>query len=285
MHFSISATTSNQKQQSNEPTPPVSAAPKSVAIRKKAAVDITKPSVALKRKASSDAPQNSPKDDNNDTDDLISYAKVPKATDLVGDLMLNTFTAPVSNLSKKVPKFELNRHERLKQKRAERQGDGALKKHTLSHGDIKSGIRKFSQNPNQKPRASDLYLQREKQEAQKSQTNEDKVEEPELGHVDAQARKANAFRVKRPGDSSVRKIGLFKDQPEKIELGQRLVRPITEKIFDDIKVDSLDLHAHTVKNLLDLLGITQLTTAQQKTIPKALEGKFYCIFYNNFREI
>ncbi|TMW40389.1 hypothetical protein DOY81_014532, partial [Sarcophaga bullata] len=109
----------------------------------------------------------------------------------------------------------------------------------------------------------------EQQKDRRIESVEETKKEPlDLGDVDPLARKANAFRVKRPGDSSVRKIGLFKDQPEKIELGQRLVRPITEKIFDGAKVESLGLHPHTVKNLADVLGITMLTTVQQKSIPK-----------------
>ncbi|XP_075155695.1 putative ATP-dependent RNA helicase CG8611 [Haematobia irritans] len=262
--------------------------PKSIAIRRKADSNVleqSKPAVALKRKASLEkSPLTPPKKnyvaapprEDNDDSDLESYAKVSKPKELTGDLMLNICTTSVPSKPHQQAKSKLTRQERLQLKRAERQGDGMLKKRVLTEKEIKSGIRKYSQNPNQKPRAADLFVQREREEAQRqrAENGTDKpVEEPELGHVDPQARKANAFRVKRPGDSSVRKIGLFKDQPEKVELGQRLVRPITEKIFDDIKVDSLDLHAHTVKNLADVLGITQLTTVQKKTVPKAMEGK------------
>ncbi|KAL5276919.1 DDX31 family protein [Megaselia abdita] len=60
---------------------------------------------------------------------------------------------------------------------------------------------------------------------------------------------------------------------EKTEIvGQRFVRPIQEKVFTGAAIDSLDLHPHCVKNLSDLLSIKELTTVQQKAIPKALEG-------------
>uniref|UniRef100_A0A1I8M743 ATP-dependent RNA helicase n=1 Tax=Musca domestica TaxID=7370 RepID=A0A1I8M743_MUSDO len=262
--------------------------PKSMAIRRKVDTKPTKPngqSVALKRKATdniSEVPKKNfvaaPQSHQDDGDsDLESYARVPKTKDLAGDLMLNICTAPTGMVGKQQgQKAKLTRQERLQQKRSERQGgDGQLKKRTLSDNELKAGIRKFSKNPNQKPRAADLFVQREREEREALKAKEDSspVEEPELGHVDPQARKNNAFRVKRPGDSSVRKIGLFKDQPEKVELGQRFVKPITEKIFDNTKVESLDLHAHTVKNLADILSITHLTTVQKKTIPKALEGR------------
>lgn len=55
-------------------------------------------------------------------------------------------------------------------------------------------------------------------------------------------------------------------------VGQRFVKPIQEKVFTGASIDSLEIHPHCVKNLSDLLFITELTTVQQKTIPKALEG-------------
>lgn len=264
--------------------PAAPAQPKSMAIRRKAptntAVEPIKKSIAIKRKAA-EPPKPMPKKNfvaappkDNDDSDLEIYAKVAKPEPIAGELMLNICTAPSSKMA---PKKKLNQQERLQQKRLQRQGDGPLQRRTLTSKELSQGIRKFSQNPNQRPRASDLFEQKEREERQKTKNPDDKVEEEEeheLGHVDPTARKANAFRVRRPGDSSVRKIGLFKDQPEKIEMGQRLVKPITEKVFDGTKVESLELHPHTVKNLADVLSITQLTTVQQKTVPKAMEGKW-----------
>ncbi|XP_065364249.1 probable ATP-dependent RNA helicase CG8611 [Calliphora vicina] len=270
----------SQKQENSS----LKVAPKSMAIRKKA---ITKPTVnapksmALKRKVETNKQAQIPQknsyhsDNDSDVDTYINMAKPAAAQPAASDLMLNICTT--TSTMKSQPKLKLSKQERMQQKYDARKGNGPLNKRTLSHKELHSGIRKFSQNPNQKPRASDIFEQneREAKEALKVQTGEvEPVKEPvPLGDVDPQARKANAFRVTRPGDKSVRKIGLFRDQPEKMELGQRLVRPITEKIFDGGKSDSLGLHAHTVKNLFDLLGISQLTTVQQKCVPKALEGK------------
>lgn len=254
-------------------------APKSVAIRKMA---VKKPNTVATKSAI--VVKNDVKAQYSDNDsDVDTYLKMAKPSQAdTADLMLNICTAPTTT-KKIASKVKLSQQERLKQKREARKGNGPLNKRTLTHKELRDGLKKFSQNPNQKPRASDIFEQKEREERQKSSMEQQKAEgesveeaekEPlDLGEVDLHARKANAFRVKRPGDSSVRKIGLFKDQPEKIELGQRLVRPITEKIFDGAKVESLGLHPHTVKNLSDVLGITMLTTVQQKSIPKALEGK------------
>lgn len=217
-------------------------------------------------------------DNDSDVDTYLKMAK-PATTPIGNDLMLNICTAPTTS-KPQTNKTKLSKQERLQQKREARKGDGPLNKRTLTPKEIRTGIKKFTQNPNQKPRAADIFEQKEREAREalkkKEEETEKKTEDKEpldLGNVDPEARKANAFRVKRPGDSSVRKIGLFKDQPEKIELGQRLVRPIPEKLFDGCKLDSLGLHPHTVKNLSDLLGITELTTVQQKCVPKALEGK------------
>lgn len=249
---------------------PLQLAPKSIAIRKK--VD-RKPSANESLKSNKIA--NNHSDNDSDVDTYLKLAR-PAAT-VATDLMLNVCTAPNTIKPRQMPK--LSQRERIQQKREARKGDGPLTKRFLTQKELKTGIKKFTQNPNQKPRASDLFVQKEKEaketlNKQEADVSASPVKEPlELGEVDPAARKSNAFRMKRPGDSSVRKIGLFKDQPEKIEVGQRFVKPITEKIFDNCKLDSLGLHAHTVKNLSDLLGISQLTTVQQKCVPKALEGK------------
>lgn len=260
-------------------------APKSIAIRRKV---VNKPNTAttksvLTKTAPAAIPTKNfvkaPSVHSDGDSDLESYIKLAKPQPVATDLMLNICTTTSSSFSKPKPKPKLSKQERIQQKRDERKGNGPLPKRTLSSKEIHAGLRKFSQNPNQKPRASDIFEQKEREAKEsliKENQTEDEIKEAlELGEVDPNARKSNAFRVKRPGDSSVRKIGLFKDQPEKVELGQRLVRPITEKIFDGGKVESLGLHAHSVKNLLDLLGINQLTTVQQKCVPKALEGKVH----------
>ncbi|XP_017112918.1 probable ATP-dependent RNA helicase CG8611 isoform X2 [Drosophila elegans] len=77
----------------------------------------------------------------------------------------------------------------------------------------------------------------------------------------------NRFRTK--------KIGLFdqSDVEALKQLGQRAVKPVKETIFTGSKISTLGLHPHAVKNLEDLLGIRELTSVQQKTIPEVLLGK------------
>ncbi|XP_004530093.1 probable ATP-dependent RNA helicase CG8611 [Ceratitis capitata] len=108
--------------------------------------------------------------------------------------------------------------------------------------------------------------------------NEQKVQEKtdagiQENGVNLAARKANAFRVVRPEDKSVKKVGLFAKNPDAPVMGQRFVKPIAERLFDGTKIETLNIHPHTVKNLADTLSIVELTTVQKKTIPLALEGK------------
>lgn len=128
------------------------------------------------------------------------------------------------------------------------------------------------ENPNKLPRAGDLFkAQLDAERRQKRAAEEPKVEEPKQDATDSEPKNAvqaaNKFRTK--------KIGLF-DQSDVAalkQLGQRAVKPVKETIFSGSKVESLGLHAHAVKNLLDLLSISQLTTVQEKTIPQVLAGK------------
>lgn len=66
---------------------------------------------------------------------------------------------------------------------------------------------------------------------------------------------------------------LFGHNPEVPTVGQRFVKPITENVFCGKEVSSLNIHPHSVKNIKDLLNITELTTVQGKTIPVLLEGR------------
>nr|XP_014099692.2 probable ATP-dependent RNA helicase CG8611 [Bactrocera oleae] len=108
---------------------------------------------------------------------------------------------------------------------------------------------------------------------QKNSQNEESTAGVQQSSVNLVARKANAFRVVRPQDKSVKKVGLFADSPNTPVMGQRFVKPIVERLFDGTKIGSLNIHPHAVKNLADVLSIVELTTVQKKTIPLALEGK------------
>lgn len=66
---------------------------------------------------------------------------------------------------------------------------------------------------------------------------------------------------------------LFKNNPEVPIVGQRFVKPLNEIVFTGLPMNSIGLHPHLVKTLADLLGITELTNVQQRTVPVALEGR------------
>ncbi|KAH8416441.1 hypothetical protein KR222_004042, partial [Zaprionus bogoriensis] len=129
------------------------------------------------------------------------------------------------------------------------------------------------ENPNKLPRAGDLFKAQLDEERRRKRAAEEEppATEPEQQQAASEPKNAvqaaNKFRSK--------KIGLF-DQSDVAalkQLGQRAVKPVKETIFSGSKVESLGLHAHAVKNLLDLLSISQLTTVQEKTIPQVLAGR------------
>lgn len=76
----------------------------------------------------------------------------------------------------------------------------------------------------------------------------------------------------------------FKEKPKKMSslfannanipvVGQRLVNPVSEKVFTGEGMNSVGLHDHAVKNLADILHITELTTVQKRTVPVVLTGR------------
>lgn len=69
------------------------------------------------------------------------------------------------------------------------------------------------------------------------------------------------------------KNSLFNKNPEIPVMGQRLVKPIFEKVFTGVSMGDIGLHPHSVKNIKDLLNITELTTVQQRTIPVILKNR------------
>ncbi|EDV92410.1 probable ATP-dependent RNA helicase CG8611 [Drosophila grimshawi] len=147
----------------------------------------------------------------------------------------------------------------------------------ISKEQLKDVIKKQGQgqNPNKQPRAGDLFkAQLDKEHRRKrEETYGAAVAAPEKeAEADTEPKKSvqpvNKFR-------STKKIGLF-DQSDVAalkQLGQRAVKPVKETIFSGSKVESLGLHAHAVKNLKDLLSISQLTSVQQKAIPQVLAGR------------
>lgn len=214
--------------------------------------------------------------------------------------MLNVTNQPVAKSAAVKPKPKVTRAERLgrKQKNQSRVvtklSDEQLSKALKNH--------RRAVNPNQMPRAGDIFKQqmeeerrRERGEPEKTEmqdaddakeTKQKPHEEPyndEESHSDGeeQAPKPKPTPPKQDNKKSeinrfkTKKIGLFdqSDVEALKQLGQRAVKPVKETIFTGAKIASLGLHAHAVKNLEDLLSIRELTTVQQKAIPPILERK------------
>ncbi|XP_053693011.1 probable ATP-dependent RNA helicase CG8611 [Sabethes cyaneus] len=71
-----------------------------------------------------------------------------------------------------------------------------------------------------------------------------------------------------------RKANMFdrlKTQMPKVDLPE--VHPLTEKVFSDVAIDSLAIHAHQKKNIADLLGFRNLTVVQNLSVPHILQGR------------
>lgn len=66
---------------------------------------------------------------------------------------------------------------------------------------------------------------------------------------------------------------LFANNPAVLVIGQRLVNPLNETVFTGASMNTIGLHDHAVKNLADVLHITELTTVQQRTVPVVLSGR------------
>uniref|UniRef100_A0A2M4ALH3 ATP-dependent RNA helicase n=2 Tax=Anopheles triannulatus TaxID=58253 RepID=A0A2M4ALH3_9DIPT len=76
------------------------------------------------------------------------------------------------------------------------------------------------------------------------------------------------------GIRSNRKPNIFdrlKTDMPKVELPA--VQPLKEQVFSEQPIDSLAIHAHSKKNITDLLHYTHLTVVQAMAIPRLLEGR------------
>lgn len=90
--------------------------------------------------------------------------------------------------------------------------------------------------------------------------------------------KQNPFKDTKPQNAfrkSARKVttSLFTDNLDVPKVGNRLVKPLNEKVFTGVSMSTSGLHPHLVKTLADLMQITELTTVQQISIPAIIEGR------------
>lgn len=80
-------------------------------------------------------------------------------------------------------------------------------------------------------------------------------------------------RPRQPPKYAKKSESLFKDVADIPTMGQRFVKPLNEIVFTGLPMASIGLHPHLVKTLADLIGITELTSVQQRAVPVALEHR------------
>lgn len=99
--------------------------------------------------------------------------------------------------------------------------------------------------------------------------NEKRKKQPTTGEKNLSFKKVLKTSNKQTGKSS----SLFRNNPEVPNIGQRLVKPISETVFTKINFSDLGIHPFTISNLEQNMNITKMTTVQQKAIPQIFSGK------------
>ncbi|KYQ57421.1 hypothetical protein ALC60_03382 [Trachymyrmex zeteki] len=66
---------------------------------------------------------------------------------------------------------------------------------------------------------------------------------------------------------------LFGNNPDIPTIGQRFVKPVNEPVFTEITFVDLNIHPYMISNLEQNMGITKMTTVQQKAIPQIFSNK------------
>lgn len=193
-----------------------------------------------------------PKNQNDDVDTLLNIAKVKNPEDDIS-LSLNIDTSiDLSKISgkkfgEKKKKLSRNeRKERVMQRRIEESRSKYEKKAPYS-GPKTSTVTQNSSN----------YTQNTSSEVQ----------------VRPEQRNPFEKKTDRPNRSFRKAENIFKNTPEVPMVGQRFVKPLNEIVFTGLPMSSIGLHPHLVKSLVDLFGITELTSVQQRAVPVTLEGR------------
>ncbi|XP_052849457.1 probable ATP-dependent RNA helicase CG8611 isoform X3 [Drosophila gunungcola] len=242
-----------------------------------------------------------------------SPSKPPVKSSILGDdFMLNVTTKPVVTTQKAKPKITRAERLGKKQRQgkpvlklSDEQLTRALKNHRKPKnpnqmpraGDIfRAQMDEERRNKRRQEAGEDQEASEDEEDAKNRSTEgstKDLAKEPaESGEESAEEAsekpqptkedtKTNLKAPSKAGETATqnrfrtKKIGLFdqSDVEALKQLGQRAVKPVKETIFTGSKISTLGLHPHAVKNLEDLLGIRELTSVQQKTIPEVLLGK------------
>ncbi|XP_015176511.1 PREDICTED: probable ATP-dependent RNA helicase DDX31 [Polistes dominula] len=202
---------------------------------------------------------------NNDSKEpIISFVKVPKK------LLNKAVVAKKRNVSEESSKKSLS----------EIFSNSVTKKNVES--DLSDITLNIKTNDNDKTQST-----HEKSVIEQFPKKFDAIKRPKKFDTDIKNRKKNQFKdhkadknessdkssyqnyKKQTGKSS----SLFKNNPEVPNIGQRLVKPISETVFTKIHFSDLDVHPFMVSNLEQNMNITKMTTVQQMAIPQIFSGK------------
>lgn len=106
-----------------------------------------------------------------------------------------------------------------------------------------------------------------KHDKKKNKNNDDNYEKKE--------RKPRNNEAEPPQKKSIHAqiSALFRNNPEIPKIGQRLVKPINERVFSGLHFENLNIHSFSIANLEKNMGLKQLTVVQQKASPVILEGR------------
>lgn len=111
-------------------------------------------------------------------------------------------------------------------------------------------------------------------EKKKKLSRDERKERVMQRRIEASNAKTESKAPTRPFQKTPKKMtSLFKDNLEVPVVGQRFVKPLSEIVFTGLPMNSIGLHPHLVKTMADLMGITELTNVQQRTVPVALGGR------------
>ncbi|KAH8238554.1 hypothetical protein KR032_009701, partial [Drosophila birchii] len=274
---------------------------KAIVVRRKASsmTSNSRPNVASTSSSSSVKITKTP---SNPSEDIMFNGMPPKVTASTDDFILNVTTKTPNVVPKAKPKL-MTRAERLNKNKRDKKPLVKLTDEQLKKA--LGGPKGAKWNPNQLPRPGDIFraqMEQERRQKEKADSviekSSESTEIPQkqsqiaAGDSDKESEEEEQSKTEKSAESQSRepkkkeetasinrfrtkKIGLFdqSDVEALKQLGQRAVKPVKETIFSGSKIGTLGLHPHAVKNLEDLLSITELTTVQEKAIPHVLAGK------------
>lgn len=218
----------------------------------------------------------SPKPQKADVDSLLNIAKVKRPED-EATLSLNIGTDFSQLSTGRLPGQKKKRLSRIERK------DRVMQRR-IDAAQSKADARRAQNPPRVNPQRSENvpketserpeppHQSEEPQQSEKTQQSEqpERSEQPQKSEKPPQPQQSAQ---PRPPQRYRKVESLFKDVQEVPHVGQRFVKPLNEIVFTGLPMASIGLHAHLVKTLADLMGITELTNVQQRAVPVALEKR------------